>query len=347
MRILLLAHSFNSLTQRLHVELIERGHTVSVELDINDAVTREAVALFDPDLVLAPFLKRAIPEDVWRARRCLIVQPGIVGDRGPSSLDWAILRGEEEWGVTVLEAEAEMDAGPVWAAVTFPMREATKSSLYRREVTAAAVEAVLTALARIEMGGFTPARPDPADPAVRGRARPAFRQADRAIDWARDATDVVRLPSRGAREHAAQLLRLRSELPRGALQLHLQGAQVAHALDSRAASAPTKWSAVPPGGREAALTASGRRLGGRRHGHSQPQLFAMGGYCWVAGRGRRTARNPCSRTRVSVEDLKKEGRSEQTASDPQSADRHGGGRDWQDGSSTQVKDRRTLVRYSS
>ena len=67
MRILLLVHSFNSLSQRLYVELAERGHEVSVEFDINDDVTREAVELFEPDIVLAPFLKRAIPEDIWRS----------------------------------------------------------------------------------------------------------------------------------------------------------------------------------------------------------------------------------------------------------------------------------------
>jgi putative two-component system hydrogenase maturation factor HypX/HoxX len=191
MRILLLCHSFNSLSQRLHAELTERGHEVSVEFDVNDAVTHEAVELFDPDLVLASFLKRAIPEEVWKSRRCLIVHPGIVGDRGASALDWAVLEGETEWGVTVLEAEAEMDAGPVWAAASFPMRAATKSSLYRRELTDAAVEAVLEALARIESGTFVPKRPDPADPAMRGRARPACRQRDRAIDWAADSTDLV------------------------------------------------------------------------------------------------------------------------------------------------------------
>lgn len=37
MRILLLPHSFKSLTQRLHVDFRERGHTVSVELDIHAA----------------------------------------------------------------------------------------------------------------------------------------------------------------------------------------------------------------------------------------------------------------------------------------------------------------------
>jgi len=69
MKILLLTHAFNGLAQRLYVELDERGHTLSVEFDINDAVTREAVDLFQPDLVIAPFLKRAIPGDsLWPFR---------------------------------------------------------------------------------------------------------------------------------------------------------------------------------------------------------------------------------------------------------------------------------------
>ena len=190
MRVLLLTHSFNSLTQRLFIELAARGHAVSVEFDINEAVTGEAVDLYDPDVVLAPFLKRPIPQRIWRRRRCLILHPGIVGDRGPSALDWAILEEEREWGVTVLEARAELDAGPVWARVSFPMRQASKSSLYRAEVTDGAVHAVLVALARIESGAFEP-RLAGTDAADRGRARPPCRSADRAIDWGSDSTESV------------------------------------------------------------------------------------------------------------------------------------------------------------
>jgi putative two-component system hydrogenase maturation factor HypX/HoxX len=190
MRVLLLVHSFNSLSQRFYVELTERGHEVSVEFDINEAVTREAVELFKPDIVLAPFLKRAIPQSVWQKRRCLIIHPGIVGDRGPSALDWAVLEGETEWGVTVIEAEAQMDAGPVWASATFPMRQATKSSLYRHEVTDAAVKALIAVLSHIELGNRRPKQASANTP-VRGRSRPFCRQSDRTIDWTADSTDVV------------------------------------------------------------------------------------------------------------------------------------------------------------
>ena len=184
MRILLLTHSFNSLAQRLFAELKARGHDVSVELDISDAVTEEAVLLFRPDVILAPFLKRAIPESVWSRHVCLVVHPGVEGDRGPSALDWAIQQGLPTWGVTVLQAQAEMDAGPVWASETFALRCARKSSVYRLEVTEAAVRCVSKALERRESGTFVPHTPP-------GHPHEVMKQLDRRIDWHSDNTEVV------------------------------------------------------------------------------------------------------------------------------------------------------------
>jgi putative two-component system hydrogenase maturation factor HypX/HoxX len=191
MRILLLTHSFNSLTQRLYVELANVGHDVSVELDVNDAVTEEAVALWRPEVVIAPFLKRRIPASVWQRVRCIVIHPGIAGDRGLSALDWAIHNGETQWGVTALEAREEFDAGPVWATVGFALRDAAKSSVYRNEVTEAAVRAVRLTLQRIADA----AAPAPSDSAStdgrRGIARPPLRQSERAIDWAHDGSTAI------------------------------------------------------------------------------------------------------------------------------------------------------------
>ncbi|MBU2485463.1 MAG: hydrogenase maturation protein [Alphaproteobacteria bacterium] len=188
MRILFLCHSFNSLSQRLFVELGARGHEVSVEFDINDAVALEAVELFEPNIIVAPFLKRAIPRAIWESRICLVVHPGPVGDGGPSALDWAILNAEADWGVTVLQAQDALDAGPVWAHRRFIMRDAPKSSLYRHEVTEAAVEAVLEAIGKIVQGG------KPAGAEEMGAVpvwRKGMQQKDRAIDWTHDDTDTV------------------------------------------------------------------------------------------------------------------------------------------------------------
>jgi len=184
MRILLLCHSFNSLSQRVHAELRSAGHQVSVELDIRDDVTRDAVSRFLPDVIVAPFLKRRIPEDVWAAVPCLIVHPGPPGDRGPTALDWAVLEAESSWGVSIIRATAELDGGPLLAFREFSMRRARKSSLYRFEVTEAAVSALFEALERLDVD-------QRAETPGRGRWRGPLPAAMRRIDWSVDDTEIV------------------------------------------------------------------------------------------------------------------------------------------------------------
>jgi putative two-component system protein, hydrogenase maturation factor HypX/HoxX len=191
MRILLMASAYNSLTQRVHTELTDRQHEVVVELALGDEVMRDAVRRHDPDLIIAPMLTAAIPADVWSAHPCFIVHPGPRGDRGPSSLDWAIMSGASRWGVTVLQANAEMDAGDIWASAEFGVHASSKSSLYRTEVADAAMEAVLAAVARFAGGHYRPEPLDYTRPGVTGRCRPSCRQADRRIGWLAEPTSSV------------------------------------------------------------------------------------------------------------------------------------------------------------
>lgn len=191
MRILLISSSYNGLCQRAHVELDNLGHDISITLALSPDDVRKAVALFQPDLIICPFLKEKIPEDVWSRHLCIILHPGIKGDRGPSSLDWAIANGEEEWGVTALQAVEEMDAGDIWATATFKMRPGTKASIYRREVTRAAVKAMLETVERIESRSFTPEPLDYSKPDVRGQLRPLMKQSERSIDWEVDKVETI------------------------------------------------------------------------------------------------------------------------------------------------------------
>lgn len=197
MRILLHASAFNSLTQRLAVELAYQGHQIAVSLDLGggpggDAELRGAIHRHRPELILAPMLTSRVPQDVWSRHTCLIVHPGPPGDRGPSALDWALAEGRRSWGVTVLQAVEEMDAGPIWAAEAFDIPEhaeaggIAKSDLYRNELADAASAAVRRAVERFASHRFVPrTAPDG------GVTRPYFRQERRAVDWTGEGTDAV------------------------------------------------------------------------------------------------------------------------------------------------------------
>ncbi|MFF7238068.1 enoyl-CoA hydratase-related protein [Streptomyces collinus] len=200
MDILLVASAFNSLTQRVYVELSDEGHRVDVVLATHGPEpVRAAVRETRPDLIVAPMLKTALPEDVWREHTCLIVHPGPPGDRGPSSLDWAIAGEAGYWGVTVLQAEAAMDAGDIWAAEPFPVPAVGKSDLYRNEASDAAMSAVLQAVRRYADASYKP-RPQTGDagdvPDVVWRD--LFRQDRRRVDWDHDSTATVLRKLRGA-----------------------------------------------------------------------------------------------------------------------------------------------------
>ena len=193
LRILFVTSAHNSLSQRCYIALTEMGHEVTVQVVDSSDLIESAVEVHKPDLVVCPMLKRFIPESVWSKYTCLVVHPGPHGDRGPSSLDWAIELGMDEWGVTVLEAVEEADAGDIWETRKFRMRPVGKSSIYRHEVRRAAVEMLVFAVHNFARGDFKPTSLNYDDPHVTGRLRPLIKQADRAIDWrCESAAGVVR-----------------------------------------------------------------------------------------------------------------------------------------------------------
>lgn len=180
MKILFISTAHNSLSQRLYLALSQL-HVVTVEYALSDDAMREAVRLAKPDLIICPFLTSRVPNDIYGQHLTLIVHPGPPGDAGPSALDWVLMgddgaepdpqqllqkhtlsvEGRPYWGVTVLQAEDEFDAGPVWAYEQFPINidepGLTKSGLYRGAVTRAAVSACLAAVDRINATAYAAA----------------------------------------------------------------------------------------------------------------------------------------------------------------------------------------------
>jgi putative two-component system hydrogenase maturation factor HypX/HoxX len=192
MRILFLTTAHNGLSQRAYLELSEQGHTVEVQLATSDAAMEATVKIFKPELIIAPFLKKAVSDNIWKNIPVLIVHPGIKGDRGPSSLDWAIMDSWQEWGVSVLQASEEMDAGDIWATHNFKMRNVSKSNLYRHEVTQAAITGILEAVAKFADENFMPEPLDYSNPDVKGRLHQPVKTSDRKIDWTESSDVIIR-----------------------------------------------------------------------------------------------------------------------------------------------------------
>ena len=182
--------------QALWAALREDGHEVirPEDLQIRTPMSAEDMTRFArlaaPDVIMCPFLKEVVPPEVCERTTTWIPHPGIRGDRGPSSLSWAILEGERRWGLTMVRAEPasapeELDGGNVGAWREFAMpAEATLGEVYAQHVVPAAIDCAREILARMAI-----------DPAYRGvpladfgraaagRHRPALRQDRLAFAW--------------------------------------------------------------------------------------------------------------------------------------------------------------------
>ncbi|GGL22437.1 formyl transferase [Pseudomonas brenneri] len=185
LKIMLLSSAFNGLTQRAWLDLRQAGHEPSVVLFTDEASVCRQIEEAAPDLVICPFLKDRVPQQLWSnpERPVVIIHPGIVGDRGASALDWAITQQVRRWGVTALQAVEEMDAGPVWSTCEFDMpADVRKSELYNGPVSDAALACIRDAVGKFA-SGFVPTPLDYTQPDVIGRLQPNMKQADRTFSW--------------------------------------------------------------------------------------------------------------------------------------------------------------------
>ena len=190
MKITLLCSSFNSLSQKFFEHLRHLNHEIHVQLAHSSNMI-ESITTFNPNLILCPFLKHKIPTTLWQNFKCIVIHPGIIGDKGAYSLDWAIYNEEKIWGVTALEAIEELDAGDIWASQHFTMRNATKASLYKEEVSFCALNLLDEVLEKFHDLSFKPTPLNYNDVNVKGRLHHPLTQNLRKINWQEDNTQTI------------------------------------------------------------------------------------------------------------------------------------------------------------
>ena len=118
------------------VKILAESQNIPVWQPTNlSAVTGDIAALQPVAGVLSSY-GRIIPQSIIE-----LFTPGIINVhpsllpayRGPSPIESAILHGDEETGVSIMQLTAEMDAGPIYAQRTYPLtHNETQPELYEK-----------------------------------------------------------------------------------------------------------------------------------------------------------------------------------------------------------------------
>ncbi len=132
---------------------------------------------------------KILPKAVLEAfpRGCVNVHGSLLpAYRGAAPVQWAVIRGERETGVTIMKLDEGMDTGPMLLKRHLAIGESETAGELARRLAVVGAEALVEALAAIEAGT---AIEEPQD-STRATYAPMLEKAHGQVDWTRSAAEL-------------------------------------------------------------------------------------------------------------------------------------------------------------
>ena len=109
--------------------------------------------------------------------------------RGASPINWCIINGEEETGVTIMQMDEGVDTGDILATVKVKIADdETAESLFEK-LSKAGAELIVDTLPKLERGEITPVKQNDTESSHTKMMRKSLGE----IDWSKSAVEIERL----------------------------------------------------------------------------------------------------------------------------------------------------------
>jgi len=152
----------------------------------------ERLAALDPEIGVVAAYGQILPPAVLAVppRGCVNLHASLLPRyRGAAPIQWAIIRGERETGLTTFVMDEGMDTGPILLQERVAIGPEETAGELARRLAAQGAALLLETLERLAAERLTPV-PQPSGPAVMA---PRLAKEDGWIDWGRSAEEIVNL----------------------------------------------------------------------------------------------------------------------------------------------------------
>lgn len=170
---------------------LEHGLPVRQPVSLKSAAAQQELADFKPDLIIVAAYGLIFPQAVLDIPRlgCLNVHASLLPRwRGAAPIQAAILAGDAHTGISLMQMEAGLDTGPVFATSAIPIgADETAGELHDR-LAALGGELLAARLDSILAGRLPALAQDEALANYAGK----IETSDSVLDWRRPATDLAR-----------------------------------------------------------------------------------------------------------------------------------------------------------
>jgi methionyl-tRNA formyltransferase len=170
---------------------VAHGLAVRQPKTLKDAEAQRELAALAADVMVVAAYGLILPQPVLDAPRqgCINIHASLLPRwRGAAPIHRAILAGDVETGITIMQMEAGLDTGPMLLKLRCAIEPTdTAASLHDRLSTSGA-EAILAALARLEQGTL---QPEAQDDGLATYAK-KIEKAEAELDWSQPAVQLDR-----------------------------------------------------------------------------------------------------------------------------------------------------------
>ncbi len=161
---------------------LEAGLPVLQPLKIKTADFREELAGFAPDVVVVAAYGRILPPSLLELAPygCLNVHGSLLpSHRGAAPIQWSIIKGDRQTGVTIMQMDEGMDTGAILLTQSLPIADDDTAGSLFPKVAELGGSAILRALELLKRGRLNPQPQDDSQATL----APMLKKEDGLIDW--------------------------------------------------------------------------------------------------------------------------------------------------------------------
>jgi methionyl-tRNA formyltransferase len=170
---------------------LERGVEVLQPETVRDAAFLEKINAIRPDLIVVAAYGKILPESVLNAPRlgCVNVHASLLPKyRGAAPVNWAIINGETETGVTIMKMDKGMDTGAIIDFERVDILEDDDAQSVAQMLSVIGAEKLMQCLERVEKSGVIESRPQDDS---RATYAPMLKKEDGVIDWTETTERII------------------------------------------------------------------------------------------------------------------------------------------------------------
>ena len=152
----------------------------------------EKLAQFGADIFVVAAFGQLLPEEILRLPKfgCVNIHASLLPKyRGAAPIQWVILNGETETGITIMQMDRGLDTGDMLLKRKVPIGEKETGESLHDKLCRAGAELIVEALPKIEKGELTPEKQREEEASYVGTLKKSLGR----IDWTRDAVSIDRL----------------------------------------------------------------------------------------------------------------------------------------------------------